>query len=117
MLAGMWEAILLEEVENWVLEQDDDDYLAIHAAIELLEEQGPTLGRPFVDLVKGGRYKNMKELRPRGTSIRILFIFDPRQRAILLVAGDKQGQWNRWYPPARAEAEELYREWLDEQGL
>ena len=42
----------------------------------------------------------MKELRPGSagrTELRVLFAFDPQRVAILLVAGDKQGQWKRWY--------------------
>ncbi|GAA2817297.1 hypothetical protein GCM10010441_47350 [Kitasatospora paracochleata] len=42
----------------------------------------------------------MKELRPRTdseTEIRILFAFDPDREAILLIAGDKAGVWNKWY--------------------
>ena len=38
----------------------------------------------------------MKELRPAQT-IRVLFAFDPRRTAILLIGGDKRGSWNRWY--------------------
>jgi hypothetical protein len=26
-----------------------------------------------------------------------LFAFDPERQAVLLVAGDKDGQWERWY--------------------
>ncbi len=50
--------------------------------------------------IKGSRHKNMKELRHRSgghSEVRILFSFDPRRRAILLVAGDKSRNWNRWY--------------------
>ena len=39
----------------------------------------------------------MKELRPQSSSIRILFAFDKKRRAITLVAGDKRGRWNKWY--------------------
>jgi hypothetical protein len=45
----------------------------------------------------------MKELRPGSagsTEVRILFCFDPRRQAILLVAGDKSGQWQDWYKRA-----------------
>ena len=45
----------------------------------------------------GSSFHNMKELRPAGTSIRILFIFDPDRQAILLLGGDKAGSWRRWY--------------------
>lgn len=57
----------------------------------------------------------MKELRPLGTSIRILFAFDPRRTAILLVAGDKGTQgWNDWYRDAIPEAEDLYDTYIEE---
>ena len=60
----------------------------------------------------------MKELRPPsadGSEIRILFVFDPWRSAILLVAGDKSGQWNRWYRAAIPEAEQLYAKYLVER--
>ena len=61
-----------------------------------LEERGPALGRPIVDVVKCSRHKNMKESRPgsRGRSeLRALIAFDPLGQAILLGAGDKAGAW------------------------
>jgi hypothetical protein len=39
----------------------------------------------------------MKELRPAGTSIRILFIFDSARQAVLLLGGDKAGNWRSWH--------------------
>ena len=54
----------------------------------------------------------MKELRPSATSIRILFIFDPGRSAILLVAGDKAGDWNGWYKNNIPVAENRYHAWL-----
>ncbi|MGO1594146.1 MAG: type II toxin-antitoxin system RelE/ParE family toxin [Ancrocorticia sp.] len=50
------------------------------AAIEVLREQEPQLGRPLVDTLIGSRHKNMKELRPGSSGrseLRILFAFDP----------------------------------------
>jgi hypothetical protein len=41
----------------------------------------------------------MKELRPGSSGIseiRILFAFDPKRKAVMLFAGDKQKQWNKW---------------------
>lgn len=57
------------------------------------------LGRPLVDRITGSRIHNLKELRPGSSAsseIRILFVFDPERRAVLLVAGDKAGDWRRW---------------------
>jgi hypothetical protein len=59
----------------------------------------------------------MKELRPGstgGSEIRILFAFDPVRRAILLLAGDKSGQWERWYRQAIALADQRFDEHLAE---
>lgn len=63
------------------------------AAMKILREEGPLLGRPQVDTLKGSRHANMKELRfdVDGGVWRVAFAFDPERRAILLVAGDKGG--------------------------
>ncbi len=55
----------------------------------------------------------MKELIPPAENIRILFAFDPRRSAILLVGGDKTGEWNRWYKRMIPVADRLYDEHLD----
>jgi len=52
----------------------------------------------------------LKELRPLGTSIRILFAFDFRRRAILLVGGDKKSNWKTWYDKNVAIAESRFIE-------
>jgi hypothetical protein len=85
------------------------------AAIDALEQEGPNLGRPLADRIQGSQIHNMKELRPASSErseIRILFVFDPRRSAILLVAGDKQGKWKRWYDTAIDVAESRYEEHL-----
>jgi hypothetical protein len=111
-----WEVILLEEVERWYFTLAEDTMAAVTGAIDLLELEGPTLGRPTVDKVNGSKYHSMKELRPAGTSIRILFIFDPRRRAILLLGGDKAGSWKSWYDKNIPIAERRYENWLATEG-
>jgi hypothetical protein len=51
------------------------------------------LGRPRVDTLNGSSHPNMKELRFDADNgvWRVAFAFDPRRKAILLVAGDKSG--------------------------
>lgn len=107
-----WEVFLLNEVEDWYFTLDAGSMAAVTGAIDLLELEGPTLGRPIVDKVAGSSFHNMKELRPAGTSIRILFIFDPDRQAILLLGGDKAGSWRRWYDRNIPIAEQRYRNWL-----
>jgi DNA-binding XRE family transcriptional regulator len=58
----------------------------------------------------------MKELRPgsRGRSeVRILFAFDPRRRAIMLTAGDKSRNWQRWYRTNIPIADERFDQHLE----
>ncbi|WP_239336479.1 type II toxin-antitoxin system RelE/ParE family toxin [Frankia sp. CiP3] len=109
-----WEVLLVEEVAEWFVDLTKNDPQSadlVEDAIDRLATVGPTLGRPLVDRIKGSRHHNMKELRPgsAGTSeIRILFAFDPVRRAVLLVTGDKSGNWQRWYETAISAADERY---------
>jgi hypothetical protein len=98
-LVSSWDVILLEEVEHWCFTLDPDSMTAVTAAIDPLELEGPTLGRPKVDWFNGSKIRSMKELRPAGTGLRILFIFDARRQAILLLGGRQ-----------RRELEELVRQ-------
>lgn len=85
------------------------------AAIELLEDHGPQLGRPLVDTVSTSRHKNMKELRPGSSGrseLRILFAFDAVRSAIMLIAGDKTGNWTCWYKTSIPSADDLFNDHL-----
>jgi len=111
-----WEVSGTDEFADWfsgLTEPEADEVIAV---VELLAEHGPELNRPYADRIKGSKYHNMKELRPRGvaSNFRILFLFDPRREAILLVGGDKSGQWESWYAKAIPQAERLYGEYLEE---
>lgn len=112
----MANVVLLDEVDDWFValaKTDPTASDAVTAAIDMLEEHGPTLGRPIVDRVKGSKSHNMKEIRPSSTNIRILFIFDPKRNAVLLVAGDKTGNWKGWYDTNIPIADSRYQRWLD----
>ena len=91
---------------------DEEEYDNLMAAMEQLEEHGPVTRRPFVDTLEGSKHPNMKELRPRptkaGAHIRVLFAFDIRSRAIMLVAGDKAGNWSKWYAKHIPIADDLF---------
>ncbi|MDN5806535.1 MAG: type II toxin-antitoxin system RelE/ParE family toxin [Brevibacterium sp.] len=110
----MW-SVDIELVARWLASLDDDSRDQVVAAVELLEGQGPHLGRPLVDTVVASRHKNMKELRPGSSGrseLRVLFAFDPTRSAILLVAGDKAGNWKRWYRQNIPVADDLFDDHL-----
>src|SRR5271169_23547 len=77
----------------------------------VLEEFGPRLGRPRVDTLNGSRHANMKELRFSAADgeWRVAFAFDPKRKAILLVAGDKSGVGEKtFYRQLIAKADERF---------
>jgi len=109
-----WQILLVEEVAEWfddLTKNDPDTADLVEDAIDRLAAVGPALGRPLVDRIMGSRHHNMKELRPGSTGsseVRILFAFDPVRRAVLLVAGNKSGNWRGWYETAIPLADDRY---------
>ncbi len=110
----LWEVEFTDEFGVWWEGLSEDDQERVRAAVEILESAGPALGRPLVDTLEGSRVANLKELRPRGGHLRVLFAFDPRRVAILLLGGDKSGRWQAWYAEAIPAAERLYGEHLSQ---
>lgn len=110
----MWQVEGTDEFTEWFGRMDEREQEYLVAAVDKLEERGPGLGRPFVDTIKGSRHPNMKELRPPGGNVRVLFAFDPRRTAILLLGGDKTGRWKEWYEETIPVADRLYDEYLEE---
>src|SRR3954469_23353156 len=106
----------------WVVEISDEfepEFDALHVGVRteilalarLLQQFGPQLGRPRVDTLNDSRHANMKELRfsAFGGQWRVAFAFDPRRKAILLVAGDKSGGGeNRFYRELIRRADERF---------
>jgi hypothetical protein len=116
-----WEILMTAQVEGFLdelYESDRDSHRLVNQAILVLELNGPGEGRPLVDTVTASRIANMKELRPPSagrSEVRILLVFDPWRSVILLVAGDKSGQWEKWYRAAIPQAEQLYEDYLAER--
>jgi len=100
-----------------LIKEDLGSATQVAQAVAALREEGPALGRPLVDRLKGARTHHLKELRPgsRGRSeIRIIFAFDPSRSALLLLGGDKAGNWQRWYRDNIPLAEQLYLDYTEE---
>lgn len=108
-----WAVEYTDEFERWWNGLSEDEQVDVDAKVRVLEEVGPALGRPHADTVQGSRHANMKELRVQhaGRPYRVLFAFDPRRSAILLLGGDKTGNAN-WYAENIPIADKLYDEHL-----
>jgi hypothetical protein len=112
-----WAVKVTEEYATWftaLIKEDLASATQVAQAVAALREEGPALGRPLVDRLKGSTIHHLKELRPgsRGRSeIRIIFAFDPARSALLLLGGDKAGNWQRWYRDNIPNAERLYLEY------
>ncbi len=100
MVGRRWDIQFHPAFQAWTETLDDADLEALVAALQVLGDHGPSLGRPLVDTVVASRHRNMKELRPGSTGrteIRVLFAFDLVRHAVLLVGGDKSTDWKGWY--------------------
>jgi hypothetical protein len=104
--------VYTDDCYKWLRQLPPTDRIRLLARVDLVADQGPGLGRPVVETIKASRHQNMKELRS-GTS-RVLFAFDPVRQAVLLIGGDKVGQWAAWYRKNIPIADDLYDEWLVE---
>ncbi len=111
----MWEVITTDKFDEWFDSISDVDRANVIAGMLLLEEIGPNLSRPYADTIEGSEFLNMKELRvqSKGDPLRAFFAFDPKRRAVLLIAGNKVGNEKRFYKRMIPLADKEYRTHLD----
>jgi hypothetical protein len=84
--------------------------------VGLLEAKGTSLGFPYTSATAGSRY-SLRELRVQsgGRPLRVIYAFDPRRQAVLLIGGDKTGD-DRFYERIIPQAEALWADYLGETG-
>ncbi|MEK7793087.1 MAG: type II toxin-antitoxin system RelE/ParE family toxin [Candidatus Hydrogenedentota bacterium] len=116
-----WEIEYTDEFGAWWENLTDAEQQSITAVVGLLEDHGPQLGYPYSSGIAGSRHGHMRELRVQheGRPYRVLYAFDPRRAAILLIGGDKTGN-ERWYQEFVPIADRLYDahlEMLKREGL
>jgi len=110
-----YEVEFTDEFGEWWdgLSVEEQDSVAV--SVGLLEALGPRLGSPHSSAIRGSRHGHMRELRIQhaGRPYRVLYAFDPRRIAILLIGGDKTGD-DRWYAWMVPIADDLYDEHVRE---
>lgn len=116
-----WEVEYSDEFGAWWAALSEEEQESVAAYVELLEMHGPQLPFPYSSALRTSRHKHMRELRVQhgGRPYRVLYAFDPRRTAILLLGGDKAGD-DRWYQTSVPPADDLYDlhlEQLNREGL
>lgn len=88
---------------------------SVDRVVRLLIMMGPALPFPYSSGVATSEHSHMRELRIQhgGEPYRVLYAFDPRRRAVLLIGGRKTGE-DRWYKIHVPLADRLYRQYLEE---
>lgn len=110
-----------DEFGEWWDSLSAGEQASVDAYVQLLERMGPTLPHPYSSGVRSSRHAHMRELRVQheGDPYRVLYAFDPRRTAILLIGGRKAGD-ERWYEKFVPIADRLYDEHvetLEREGL
>ena len=110
-----WDVEFTDELGAWWETLDEREQESIGASVQLPEARGPQLGYPHSSGIAQSRHAHMRELRVQhdGQPYRILYAFDPRRSAILLIGGNKTGD-NRWYDVFVPIADRFYDEHLAE---
>lgn len=106
---AQWEVEYTDEFGDWWHGLTAAQQVSVDTSVRLLEERGPQLGFPHSSGIATSRHAHMRELRVqhRGRPLRVLYAFDPRRAAILLIGGDKTGN-DRWYEDFVPLADRLY---------
>ena len=104
-----WDVEYTDELGVWWTTLSEAEQESIDASVRLLQEKGPNLGFPHTSGIEGSKHAPMRELRVQheGQPYRLLYAFDPRRSAILLIGGDKTGD-DRWYVVHVPIADKLY---------
>lgn len=117
----IWDVEYTDEFGAWWAGLTEAEHVSVTAAVGLLESYGPNLRFPHTSGINKSKHAHMRELRLQhaGRPYRVLFAFDPRRSAILLLGGDKTGN-DRWYDENVPIADRLYDvhlEALKREGL
>ena len=109
----IWRVEYTDEFGAWWDGLTAAEQESVAASVGLIERLGPALPFPHSSGIVGSRHGHLRELRVqhRGRPLRVLYAFDPRRAALLLVGGDKSGK-GRWYDEFVPLADRLYDEHL-----
>lgn len=107
----MWEVEYTDEFEAWWESLSEGERIDVASVVGVLENYGPNLRFPYSSQIVGAKTDHLRELRIQhaGKPYRVLYAFDSRRCAILLIGG-KKTQGKRWYNKYLPLADKLYSE-------
>jgi hypothetical protein len=107
--------LFTDEFEQWWNGLSVEEQESVTHSVDLLARFGIDLKFPYSSGISNSQYPHMRELRiqHQGRPYRVLYAFDPRRNAILLIGGDKTGH-DRWYEAFVPLADRLYQHHLNE---
>lgn len=110
----MVEVLGTSEFEEWFLGLGKVDARAVARGVGILEARGLALGYPYSSALGGSRYA-LRELRIQssGRPLRVVYAFDPRRQALLILGGDKTGD-DRFYEWIIPQSERIWERYLQE---
>ena len=109
------EILITTEFERWWDTLEVEAQKSVGVVVTMLEDRGVLLPFPYSSGIKGS--KKLRELRIQhaGEPYRVLYAFDPKRNALLLLGGNKTGD-ERWYAINVPKAERLFAVYLKGSG-
>jgi len=110
-----WDIEYTDEFEEWWEHLIESEQEEVGSVVDLLGKRGPQLPYPYSSGINDSKHNHMRELRiqHQGDPYRVLYAFDPRRSAILLLGGNKTGD-DDWYDKNIPIADKLYDTHLKE---
>jgi hypothetical protein len=109
------EVMVTVEFEQWWDDLDIEEQKSVAVVVAMLEDRGVTLPFPYCSGIAGSVKLRELRIQHAGKPYRVLYAFDPRRNAILLLGGNKMGD-GRWYATHVPKAEKLFTAYLKESG-
>ena len=112
---ALTEVLVTGVFEAWWDGLGIEEQKSVAVVVTMLEERGVTLPFPYSSAIAGSAKLRELRIQHGGEPYRVLYAFDPKRQAILLLGGKKTGQ-DRWYEVHIKKAEKLLVAYLKESG-
>ena len=109
------EVIVTVEFEMWWDSLAIEEQKSVAVIVAMLEEKGVTLPFPYSSSITSSAKLRELRIQHAGQPYRVLYAFDPKRNAVLLLGGNKTGD-DRWYDTHVPKAEKLFLAYLKESG-